>query len=40
MPAMLQPASRFYLIGITIAGLEEFITQGVLKTILEAGSFR
>jgi hypothetical protein len=34
MPAMLQPASRFYLIGITIAGLEEFITQGVLKNNL------
>lgn len=31
---MLQPAFRFYLIGMIVAGLEEFITQGVLKNNL------
>jgi len=31
---MLRPAFRFYLIGFTIAALEEFITQGVLKNTL------
>jgi hypothetical protein len=29
--SMLQPASRFFLIGLAVAVLEEFITQGVLK---------
>ena len=28
---MMQPAFKFYSIGLTVAGLEEFITQGVLK---------
>lgn len=28
---MVRPAARFYLIGLMVAGLEEFITQGVLK---------
>lgn len=34
MPAMLRPGFKFYLIGFTVAGLEEFITQGVLKNNL------
>ena len=28
---MSQPVSKFFLIGLLVAGLEEFITQGVLK---------
>ena len=28
---MMQPAFKFYSIGLIVAGLEEFITQGVLK---------
>ena len=28
---MMQPAFKFYCIGLLVAGLEEFITQGVLK---------
>src|SRR5262249_28345366 len=31
---VVQPAFRFYLLGLMIAGLEEFITQGVLKNNL------
>lgn len=33
---MTQPAYKFYLIGLSIAALEEFITQGVLKDDLDA----
>ena len=31
---MMQPAFKFYCIGLIVAGLEEFITQGVLKNNL------
>src|SRR5262245_54136745 len=34
MRGMLQSEFRFYLLGFTIAALEEFITQGVLKNNL------
>src|SRR5262249_40882248 len=30
----MRPAFKFYLIGLAVAGLEEFITQGVLKNNL------